>query len=84
MNMKSIHGLFIVVALALVAAAPDAVFQRMGWRIQWVLCYGAGDDIYRVYNATDESLVREQACHSGLRITLVAMETDPTIAPIPH
>jgi hypothetical protein len=84
MNMNPIHGLCIAVALTLVAAAPNAVLKRVGWRMQWVLCVVADDQIDRVYNTTDESLVREQACHSGLHITLMATEIDPTTERITH
>ncbi len=65
------------------ARQSNRVLHDMGPDIQWVQSYVAGDKIYCVYNAPNESLIREHAQKSGFpanRITPVAAMIDPTTA----
>ena len=65
------------------ARQSNKVLHDMGPDIQWVQSYVAGDKIYCVYNAPNESLIREHAQKSGFpanRITPVVAVIDPTTA----
>lgn len=65
------------------AKQSNKVLHDMGPNIQWVQSYVAGDKIYCIYNAANESLIREHAQKSGFpanRITPVAAIIDPTTA----
>ncbi len=59
------------------------VLSGLGPRIQWLHSYVAGDRIYCVYIAPDESLIREHAEQTGFpanRITEISAVIDPTTA----
>jgi hypothetical protein len=48
------------------------VLQEMGPRIQWLQSYVAGDKIYCVYIAPNESMVREHAQKGGFPANVVS------------
>jgi hypothetical protein len=55
----------------------------MGPEIQWLHSYVAGDKVYCVYLAPDETLIREHAMRSGFpanRVTAVRRLVDPATA----
>ncbi len=57
--------------------------KEMGPGIQWLHSYVAGDKVYCVYLAPDETLIREHARRAGLpanRITAVRRLLDPASA----
>jgi hypothetical protein len=59
------------------------VLDGMGPRIQWVQSYVAGDALYCVYVAPDETAVREHARQGGFpvtRVTKLVGTFDPTTA----
>ena len=60
-----------------------AALKSIGPEIQWLHSYVAGDKVYCVYLAPDESTVKEHAKRSGFpanRITAVRRLIDPTTA----
>jgi len=60
-----------------------AVLKEMGPGIQWLHSYVAGDKVYCVYLAPDETLIREHARRAGIpanRITAVRRLLDPASA----
>ena len=66
-----------------VAKKSVRVLADLGWEIQWVESYIAGDKIYCIYLASDEELIREHSRLTGIpatSITEVARGMDPTIA----
>ena len=59
------------------------VLSKMGPQIQWVHSYVAGDKLYCVYIAPDETAVKEHARRSGFpanQITIVSAIIDPGTA----
>lgn len=59
------------------------VLRNMGPEIQWVHSYVAGDKIYCVYIAPNETMIREHAKQGGFPanvISEVAAIIDPTTA----
>ena len=66
-----------------VAKKSVRVLADLGWEIQWVESYIAGDKLYCIYLASDEELIREHSRLAGIpanSITEVARKMDPTIA----
>lgn len=60
-----------------------SVLKEMGPGIQWLHSYVAGDKVYCVYLASDETLIREHARRAGIpanRITAVRRLLDPASA----
>lgn len=60
-----------------------SVLKEMGPGIQWLHSYVAGDKVYCVYLAPDETLIREHARRAGIpanRITAVRRLLDPASA----
>lgn len=60
-----------------------SVLKEMGPGIQWLHSYVAGDKVYCVYLASDETLIREHAKRAGIpanRITAVRRLLDPASA----
>lgn len=69
--------------LRTVAKKSVRVLADLGWEIQWVESFIAGDKIYCIYLAADEELIREHSRLTGIpasSITEVARAMDPTIA----
>jgi hypothetical protein len=59
------------------------VLKEMGPGIQWLHSYVAGDKVYCVYLAPDETAIRDHARRAGLpanRITAVRRLLDPASA----
>lgn len=59
------------------------VLAKMGPQIQWVHSYVTADKIYCVYNAPNETMVREHAAQGGFpanRVSAVTSIIDPTTA----
>ena len=59
------------------------VLRSLGPQIQWVHSYVTGDEIYCVYIAPNEELVREHARQGGFpadRVSEVKSVIDPTTA----
>jgi len=49
-----------------------SVLNKMGTQIQWIQSYVAGDKIYCVYIAPNESVVREHATQGGFPANVVS------------
>ena len=59
------------------------VLRNMGPEIQWVHSYVTGDQIYCVYRAPNEAMVREHARQGGFpadRVSEIKTTIDPTTA----
>lgn len=59
------------------------VLNQLGARIQWMHSYVTGDQIYCVYRAPDEDMVREHARLGGFpanRVSEIKTTIDPTTA----
>jgi len=59
------------------------VLNEMGPQIQWVQSYVTGDQIYCVYRAPNEAMVREHARQGGFpanRVLEIGTIIDPTTA----
>ena len=59
------------------------VLNTMGPQIQWVHSYVTGDQIYCVYRAPNEAMVREHARQGGFpadRVSEIRTMIDPTTA----
>lgn len=59
------------------------VLNNMGPQIQWVQSYVTGDQIYCVYRAPNEAMVREHARQGGFpadRVIEIGTIIDPTTA----
>ena len=59
------------------------VLNQMGPQIQWVQSYVLGDQIYCVYRAPNEAMVREHARQGGFpadRVEEIKTIIDPTTA----
>ncbi|MBI3567929.1 MAG: DUF4242 domain-containing protein [Gemmatimonadetes bacterium] len=59
------------------------VLNQMGPQIQWVHSYVLGDQIYCVYRAPNEAMVREHARQGGFpadRVLEIQTVIDPTTA----
>jgi hypothetical protein len=59
------------------------VLNQMGPQIQWVQSYVLGDQIYCVYRAPNEAMVREHARQGGFpadRVEEIKAIIDPTTA----
>lgn len=66
-----------------IAQKSVSVLKEMGPGIQWLHSYVAGDKVYCVYLASDETLIREHARRAGIpanRITAVRRLLDPASA----
>lgn len=57
------------------------VLLNLGPEVQWVHSYVAGDKIYCIYNAPDETLIREHANQSGFPANLIS-EVNAVIDPV--
>ena len=60
-----------------------SVLNQMGPQIQWVHSYVTGDQIYCVYRAANEEMIREHARQGGFpadRVSEIAATIDPTTA----
>ena len=70
-------------ALAAIAAASNNVLRDLGPDVQWVHSYVTGDQIYCVYRAPNEEMVREHARQGGFpanRVSEIKTTIDPTTA----
>ncbi len=59
------------------------VLNQLGSQIQWVHSYVTGDQIYCVYRAPNEEMVREHARQGGFpanRVSEIRTTIDPTTA----
>lgn len=59
------------------------VLNQLGPQIQWVHSYVTGDQIYCVYRAPNEEMVREHARQGGFpanRVSEIKATIDPTTA----
>jgi Protein of unknown function (DUF4242) len=66
-----------------IAQKSVKALKGMGPEIQWLHSYVAGDKVYCVYLATDETVIQEHAKRAGLpanRITAVRRLLDPASA----
>jgi Protein of unknown function (DUF4242) len=66
-----------------IAQKSVSALKGMGPEIQWLHSYVAGDKVYCVYLATDETVIQEHAKRAGLpanRITAVRRLLDPASA----
>src|ERR1700728_3858420 len=66
-----------------IAQKSVSVLKGMGPEIQWLHSYVAGDKVYCVYLAPDETTIQEHAKRSGFpanRITAVRRLIDPATA----
>ncbi len=66
-----------------IAQKSVSVLKEMGPGIQWLHSYVAGDKVYCVYLAPDESTIKEHASRAGFpanRITAVRRLIDPASA----
>ena len=54
-----------------IAARSNAVFAQLGGRAAWVQSYVTGDNIFCVYAAEDEEVVREHARMGGFPCNVV-------------
>src|ERR1700728_3440075 len=66
-----------------IAQKSVSVLKGMGPEIQWLHSYVAGDKVYWVYLAPDETTIQEHAKRSGFpanRITAVRRLIDPSSA----
>jgi len=69
--------------LRTVARKSVSVLADLGVEIQWVESYVSGDNIYCIYLATDEDLIREHSRLTGIpanNITEITKVIDPTVA----
>ena len=60
-----------------------SVLGKMGPQIQWVHSYVTADQIYCVYRAPNEAMVREHARLGGFpadRVSMIQTTIDPTTA----
>ncbi len=65
------------------AAKSNEVLKKLGPDVQWVQSYVAGDKIFCIYLAKDESIVHEHAKLSGFpanKVTEIRKVIDPTTA----
>lgn len=66
-----------------IAEKSNDVIREMGSEIQWLESYVAGDKLYCVYIASDESRIHEHAKKGGFpanRVTEISNIIDPTTA----
>lgn len=66
-----------------VAEKSCAVLQDLGPKIQWVHSYVTENNIYCIYIAPDEEIIREHAMRGGFpanRISEIKSVIDPTTA----
>lgn len=66
-----------------IARKSVQILNGMGPTIQWVQSYVAGDSLYCVYVAPDETAIREHARQGGFpvtRVTRLVGSIDPTTA----
>jgi len=69
--------------LQAVSRKSCGVLRDLGTDVQWVHSHVTGDKMYCVYNAADESLVREHARRGGFpadSVSRVLTTIDPTTA----
>lgn len=65
------------------AKKSNAVLEEIGPEVQWLHSYVAGDQLFCVYLAKNEALIRRHAEKSGFpasRITEVKRTVDPSTA----
>lgn len=61
------------------------VLEKLGPKIQWVQSYVTGDKIYCIYNAPDETMIRQHAEQAGFpanSIVKVEAIIDPTTSEV--
>src|ERR1700691_1084023 len=66
-----------------IAQKSVSVLKGMGPEIQWLHSYVAGDKVYCVYLAPDETTIQEHAKRTGIpanRVSAVRRLIDPTMA----
>ena len=76
-------GKLSVAELKAISQKSCGVLNQMGPLIQWVHSYVTGDQIYCVYRAPNEEMVREHARQGGFpvnRVSEIATTIDPTTA----
>ncbi len=69
--------------LKAISQTSCGVLSKMGTQIQWIHSYVAGDNIYCIYIAPNEEMVREHARQGGFpanKVSEVAQIIDPTTA----
>jgi predicted Rdx family selenoprotein len=65
------------------AQKSNGVLHKLGPDIQWVQSYVAGDKIFCIYLANDESIIHEHARQSGFpanKVTEIRKVIDPSTA----
>jgi len=76
-------GKFTPQQLQAISQKSCGVLRNLGPEIQWVHSYVTNDKIYCIYNAPNETLIREHASQGGFpanRISEVKSIIDPTTA----
>lgn len=76
-------GKLSVADLKAISQKSCGVLSHLGPSIQWIQSYVTGDKIYCIYQATDESLVKQHAELGGFpanRISAVTTVIDPSTA----
>jgi hypothetical protein len=76
-------GQFSAEKLKEISQVSCGVLSELGPEIQWVHSYVAGDNIYCIYNAPNEDMVREHAKKGGFpanKISMVSNIIDPVTA----
>ena len=76
-------GMLSAAELKAISQKSCGVLNGMGPRIQWVQSYVTGDQIYCVYRAPNEEMVREHARRGGFpadRVLEIGTIIDPTTA----
>jgi hypothetical protein len=69
--------------LKAISQTSCGVLNKMGPTIQWVQSYVVGDQIYCIYRAPNEAMVREHARQGGFpadRVSQIKTIIDPTTA----
>ncbi len=69
--------------LKAISVKSNGVLNELGPKIQWVHSYVAGDQIFCVYRAPNEALIREHARRGGFpadSIAEIKTVIDPTTA----
>jgi hypothetical protein len=69
--------------LQAISQTSCGVIEKLGPQIQWVQSYVTGDNVYCVYIAPNEGIIREHAKQGGFpanRISEIKSTIDPTTA----
>ena len=73
-------GQFTPEKLKAISQKSCSVLKDMGPQIQWIQSYVTGDNIFCVYKADNEELIREHGSKGGFPVTKIT-EIDNIISP---